>query len=319
VQRLAVLGWVRSYSQRTGDRRHGGALGMQRACSDPAATRRDEAAIPTWLLRRWRSGKERTREERLRTGTRRGRAGLARRAPGSLRVAIRDGRETAARRDCWAARRPEGSPRQGRAHLAGPSGRDALQGGSVEGERENGEGERGRGELTSTARQLRARRGSGDGPRRGRDEGRRWWAKNYAKIPDGSVLETSWARKTVQSRFGEEKQCSLRPGAWGPLGGGGSRRAVRFSSRGRARARNARGWAAARWACWPLGRAQAGGRARWAGSAGLAEGGLAGARLGWRARGPTRRELARVGRGGERGEERSAGGPAEMGQGRGLG
>jgi hypothetical protein len=70
---------------------------------------------------------------------------------------------------------------------------------NAHGGRENGEGERGRGEFTSADE----RRRSGGDPRRGRDEGRRWWARNCAKIPDGSVLETSWARKLRRAVLGK--------------------------------------------------------------------------------------------------------------------
>jgi hypothetical protein len=97
------LGWVQPCSQRTGDRRHGDELGMQRARSNSAATRRGEvrrrtaatalngnaagrAASARWAwAARHGDGSERAECAAtwpLRAGTRRGRAGLARRASG---------------------------------------------------------------------------------------------------------------------------------------------------------------------------------------------------------------------------------------------
>jgi hypothetical protein len=79
---------------------------------------------------------------------------------------------------------------------------------NAHGGRENGEGERGRGELTSADE----RRRSGGDPRRGRDEGRRWWARNCAKNPGRFGFGDVVGEKTAQSRFGEDVQCSLRVG-----------------------------------------------------------------------------------------------------------
>jgi hypothetical protein len=137
---------------------------------------------------------------------------------GLLRAAIRDSREFSRAQGSWAARWPEGSPRQGRVRCAGPPGRDAgLQGGSIEGERENGEGERGWGELTSTARNRHpARRRRRSGRRFG--EAKQWWARTAQGTRAVRFLEASWAVVSLKNRtVGLEKMHSGRPCVWGRL------------------------------------------------------------------------------------------------------
>jgi hypothetical protein len=177
---------------------------------------------------------------------------------------------------------------------------------------------------TATTAALRRRRGRRE---RGRGEEKRWWARNCTGIVGSSILETLWARgmrRTVLGRKTARANSLTRGPDWAAA-------AAALHARASVCVRATRGRAAGHW----LGRAalaragpsgwrelgcrgeKAGPRARWPTRGGrLARGGGTGSWAAWRARAHEERAGA-SGPGGERGEERGAGGLAEMGQGRG--
>jgi hypothetical protein len=241
-------------------------------------------------------------------------------------------------RGCYGARRRRGWaccewPEEERRGRPGRLSRALVAASEQRGERER-EGRED--ELTSATAMTPAGRdrrrwgGSNGGPRRGRDEGRRRWARNCAKIPDGSVLEASWARKLRRVVLGkkysvscawayEQRRRRRSTRALGALGvrlgcGSGWARGWRGGGAGLALARPTRGGKGWRGSWAGIARAER----SWTHGAGALGWGGGDAELGRLAQAQERRvALGRAG--GKREGEEGGGWAGQMGQGRGDG